>query len=156
MSSSQKIYLNWDFATGAYLSEAPSPPWFLFEVVRQALNLVRNRVLNSTIDLNMEFLSDTNKTRYENWNFLHNWKDENLMVMFFKATFLSNTRLSALYRRGMFDPYLGWRSTYCIFSGAGWVPTRTRSYKKDDGLWAAALERRYFFVPQKGKLKSTL
>ena len=33
MSSSKKIDLERDFAAGVYLSEAPSPPRLLFEVV---------------------------------------------------------------------------------------------------------------------------
>ncbi len=35
MSLSKKIYLYRDFAAGVYLSEAPSPPRFLFGVVKQ-------------------------------------------------------------------------------------------------------------------------
>ncbi len=30
-----KIYLKRDLAAGVYLPEAPSPPWFLFGVVKQ-------------------------------------------------------------------------------------------------------------------------
>ncbi len=50
MSLSIKIDLQRDFPTGVYLSEAPSPPRFLFgsgKVILLVLNLVRNRVLNS-------------------------------------------------------------------------------------------------------------
>jgi hypothetical protein len=45
MQLSKKVDLYRDFAAGFLLSEDPSPPRFLFGVV--ALNLVRNRVINS-------------------------------------------------------------------------------------------------------------